>query len=640
MSSHKPREGPPPDSPSDVRPLPARPNLEFERKQAKRLLVLLREGDAEALARVHAKLKHSDGTKPDEFKLADAQFTIAREYGFTSWPRLVEYFETLARHEVSGAHDRHKPPSHHEAWVRTIVVEHREKRPWTVRMLTAYVPRFHGRTDEQVFAAEVALDDVRLAAARMNRYPSWEVMISDIVPRDAWTANVTPLNQAMKFVGKGDLDGLKAFVIEHPDLLSPVEPEHPRSNTLAGNVVIYDVQAATPESRKMYEWLRERVDLTSTMNWMLLGYMRMTPEQMQRLLDRGADPEWIPPNGYSVLEHVIWRCWSGEVVDLIAKRVKPRKGLWIAAGLGDAVAVARYFDRSGALTAEARANRPDFNALGLLPMPSNPVPDDEEIVWEAFLVAALNQRFSVLDVFLDRGFPIDYIGWGQTVLHLAVGNGWLPLVEYLVNRGANLDLKGWRPYTTAREAAEQAALNPHGPHDRLRILEICGGRDIDTLRRERDAKRTQRVMPTSARVEDAFNFAKHDAVTRGKKDVDSESLFIGLLHEAGLAVAMLGHSGVDLKKLREPIRDRLDAIMTDAPAEMTANPEVRSILMDARTLAEERKEEYLTPLHVFWALLKRASPPVLQLIESAGGTREKIFASIESVLPPIERSDG
>ena len=144
-------------------------------------------------------------------------------------------------------------------------------------------------------------------------------------------------------------------------------------------------------------------------------------------------------------------------------------------------------------------------------------------------------------------------------------------------------------------------------------------------------------MPTHARVEDAFNFAKHDAVTRGRKDVDVDALFIGLLHEAGLAVSMLGHAGVDLMKLREPIRDRIDALMVKVPDEMTANPEVASILMDARALAEERKQDHVSSLHVFHAVLKRASPRVLELIKAAGGTREQVLASIESVLPPPER---
>ena len=56
-STNSPHEGHAPDSPSEVRALPARPNLEFEHKQAKKLLASLRRGDAEALARLHAKLK-------------------------------------------------------------------------------------------------------------------------------------------------------------------------------------------------------------------------------------------------------------------------------------------------------------------------------------------------------------------------------------------------------------------------------------------------------------------------------------------------------------------------------------------------------------------------------------------------------
>ena len=120
MSKLQPsHEGHAPDPPSDVRALPARPNLEFERKQAKKLLRQLRKGDPEARSRVRAKLTHSAETKPEEFQLADAQFTIAREYGFTSWPRLVEYFETLVRHEISGRLDSHRDPRSLEAWART-----------------------------------------------------------------------------------------------------------------------------------------------------------------------------------------------------------------------------------------------------------------------------------------------------------------------------------------------------------------------------------------------------------------------------------------------------------------------------------------------------------------------------------------
>src|ERR1044071_3791263 len=56
--------------------LPARPSLEQLRKQAKERLDALR------------------ATEPSA-PLADAQYAVARDYGFESWPRLVHHVETV-----------------------------------------------------------------------------------------------------------------------------------------------------------------------------------------------------------------------------------------------------------------------------------------------------------------------------------------------------------------------------------------------------------------------------------------------------------------------------------------------------------------------------------------------------------------
>src|SRR5687767_2790446 len=77
---------------SALRPLPARPSLEFEHKEAKALLRRLRAGEPESLARVTAHHPGIDSADPSRIKLADAQLVIAREYGFASWPKLVRYF--------------------------------------------------------------------------------------------------------------------------------------------------------------------------------------------------------------------------------------------------------------------------------------------------------------------------------------------------------------------------------------------------------------------------------------------------------------------------------------------------------------------------------------------------------------------
>jgi hypothetical protein len=58
------------------RSLPSHPNLEHLKKQAKDLLNALKQQNPSA-------------------RLADAQYALAREYGFASWPKLKVYVESL-----------------------------------------------------------------------------------------------------------------------------------------------------------------------------------------------------------------------------------------------------------------------------------------------------------------------------------------------------------------------------------------------------------------------------------------------------------------------------------------------------------------------------------------------------------------
>jgi ankyrin repeat protein len=83
-------------SPANRRPLPARANLEQQKKLAKELLASFHAGDDGARARVRAEL-------PDKPRivLADAQFVLAREYGFENWNALREHLETRALEALS-----------------------------------------------------------------------------------------------------------------------------------------------------------------------------------------------------------------------------------------------------------------------------------------------------------------------------------------------------------------------------------------------------------------------------------------------------------------------------------------------------------------------------------------------------------
>jgi ankyrin repeat protein len=78
------------------RTLPARPSLEQQKKLAKELLSEFRRGDATAAERIRLEL-------PDKSRigLMDAQFVIAREYGFQNWAALATHIDAVATSELS-----------------------------------------------------------------------------------------------------------------------------------------------------------------------------------------------------------------------------------------------------------------------------------------------------------------------------------------------------------------------------------------------------------------------------------------------------------------------------------------------------------------------------------------------------------
>jgi uncharacterized protein (TIGR03067 family) len=84
--------------------LPARPNLEHLRSQAKALLAQLAEGTNEAATTFVEYLPAALNMTPDQvrrsgFRLADAQSVIARKSGFSNWPALGRHVEKLRQLE-------------------------------------------------------------------------------------------------------------------------------------------------------------------------------------------------------------------------------------------------------------------------------------------------------------------------------------------------------------------------------------------------------------------------------------------------------------------------------------------------------------------------------------------------------------
>ncbi len=90
----------------DARELPARPTLDRYQKQAKDLVKSRKSSDPEVLRRIrkhHPRIRNLSESEflSSRFALADAQWVIAREHGFESWPKFTKRVEALARKNSS-----------------------------------------------------------------------------------------------------------------------------------------------------------------------------------------------------------------------------------------------------------------------------------------------------------------------------------------------------------------------------------------------------------------------------------------------------------------------------------------------------------------------------------------------------------
>jgi uncharacterized protein (TIGR03067 family) len=86
--------------------LPARPNLDHLRRQAKSLLGDVESGDADAIATMQQHLPAAKGMSAQQvreagFRLADAQSAVARKTEFAGWPHLARHVEQLRALEGS-----------------------------------------------------------------------------------------------------------------------------------------------------------------------------------------------------------------------------------------------------------------------------------------------------------------------------------------------------------------------------------------------------------------------------------------------------------------------------------------------------------------------------------------------------------
>ncbi|MGW3351893.1 ankyrin repeat domain-containing protein [Nonomuraea rubra] len=402
--------------------LPARPNLEYYRKQAKHLRHAYAAGDPDAAARVADVLGGAG-----RFLLSDAQFVLAQEHGFRTWAEFRAHVEGRGG-ERPVSRLMGVRPGVYASMAGALLDELRRGDPGALRRLRAYVPRHATATS----AAGAEPRDARLIIARELGFPTWHELVSftEKSRRDLGERREERrrLHREARALLAGDTDRLAALTAGQAGtlLLMLARPE-----TLPG--VRLGRELGVPRAG-VEVLLGKATDLDLPLVWAArsnrVAYVRL-------LLGAGADPgvrRW----GITPLENAIYHD-NTEIVDLLAARAIVPAALWTYAACGRLDRVRACFDADGRLRPDAATARPDLADTGAgFPSRLPAADDQEEIVGEAFVHACQHGRVEVVRWFLDRGVHPDVAPYlGRTGLHWAVRGGRAHVVRLLLERGAD-----------------------------------------------------------------------------------------------------------------------------------------------------------------------------------------------------------
>jgi ankyrin repeat protein len=442
--------------------LPARPDIDQLRHQARDLLRDARSGDQAAAARI--------GAVADSMTLAAAQLAVAREYGFASWPRLkaevdarssdlagqVDAFLEASMRDWTGRAARMLAATPQIAGYdfRTAVVlgdggqvrqmlEHdpglaiRPDPRWGWTALHAVcASRWHrldpARADGLLAVAGLLLDAGADPAARTaGRQGDWTPLRCAV----AGTANPAIARLLLERGATPDDHDLYLACFDdddHQSLRLLLDHAHDMQHTtaLAAPISTGDTEAvrlllqagADPSRPLPGDLFGERVLAEPPIPAVAAAAQSGCPaELVGLLLDAGADPDAPAQDGHSPYRIAI-RQGRTDVADLLAQH-----GARDHTTSADRFLLAcRQSDRAGA----ERLLRASPDLPGLLGSEGQ----------AALVDAAGHGQAAAVRLMLDAGFPLEARGQdGATALHAAAGSGSAEVVRLLLDRGADIE---------------------------------------------------------------------------------------------------------------------------------------------------------------------------------------------------------
>ena len=451
-------------------------NLEQQKKRARELLHGIRAGDADAIERL--RRHHLRWAGVDEARLRqlvalhDAQFALAREQGFPSWPKLKAYaqppvdshYTRLFVADIEWIADR----------VRGLLHTHRSAVPAALEQIREWHPRFSDATDEDVRRASFNEQDARLVYAREHGFENWEELAARVnALAHGWAEE--PFLAAYEALKNRDLPRLQALLRAHPELA--------RARGTNGNTLL-NLETSMVGSVRRGQMPQDASDIGLTSIEALLeaggdandandrgwtplhqaAYGNM-PDLAERLIAAGSATE-AEAHGAGGTPLVVALFWGHrEVADLLGTYGVAPRNLRAAASLGHAALVEEYFSDEGVLTADAGAARGFYRPHSGFP-DWQPSTDPQEVLDEALVWACKSDRVEVLGRLVGGGARLDADPYRGTPLIWAAACNRTQAAEWLLDRGADVNRSRnvrWAiPWPGSYGAALGRAVGAHG----------------------------------------------------------------------------------------------------------------------------------------------------------------------------------
>jgi len=284
---------------------------------------------------------------------------------------------------------------------------------------------------------------------------------------------------AIAAISEGDLETFKALVSQDPTLATS------RSST-SHPTLLQCVALDGKDKPNNVEMARVLIEAGAEINQTLVATGSIDNRAVaELLLDHGASIDGT--GGWSPIEEALY--WnSREVLALLLERGAAVQNLRIAAGLGRTDLIEGYFNADGSLRPEAGkinwpwggletiagSNHDQAGKQKLADRVNEWSQDRQGIINNAFVYACMHGHIEAAKLLLEKGAEINVIPGGfdyaGTGLHYAALNGQRAMVEFLLQQGADREVKDTKVGSDAAGWAE------YGGHLEIRDLLLQASR--------------------------------------------------------------------------------------------------------------------------------------------------------------------